>query len=168
MIDRINHWLGRLCAIASGVTMVYMALIAFIDSIGRQLNRPLPGADEYVSFALLVFFFSSIPLMVRDDAHIRVGLFSDLYRPFVARLEKYFTAIVETLALCLLGWMIFDQADRLARFGTLSVYYEIPVAPWVYLAGGLCVIGVWYAIQGIWLVGRPQSNSVQVQSDEAN
>lgn len=149
MINGITRILGILCTIVSGTAFVFMAFIAFVDSIGRQLNSPLLGASEYVEFALLVFFFASIPIVFRDNEHIRVGLFTDLYKPKLARLEYRFTGIVEVLALAIFAYMIFDQANRLDRFGTLSSHFRIPMAPWVYLAFVMCVIAVWFALMNL-------------------
>lgn len=156
MIKRIDLWLSRLCLFASGTAIIVMALVAFIDSIGRTLNHPLQGASEYVIFSLLIFFFSAMPLVVRDNAHIRVGLLADLYRPRLAHIETIFTGLIEVIALSAFAWMIFDQADRLQRFGTLSVFFELPMAPFVAIAGVFSVISIWFAIHNLWLSHKDQ------------
>ncbi|MDS9469889.1 TRAP transporter small permease [Paracoccus sp. MBLB3053] len=149
MFHNFNRWLGGICAAISGLALILMALVAFIDSIGRQIGKPLPGAGEYVTFALMIFFFAAMPLVIRDDAHIRVGLFSDLYKPRLTRIERRFTGFFEIVAMAAFGWMMFDQANRLDRFGTLSVYFEVPMAPWIYAAAGFCVVATWFAILGL-------------------
>ncbi|KRA47205.1 TRAP transporter small permease [Devosia sp. Root635] len=150
MIDRMNLWLARLCAIVAGTALVIMMLVAFVDSVGRKLNHPLHGAEEYVTFTLLTFFFAAIPLVVQSNGHIRVGLFTDAYAPALKQAEKYFTAVVELLCLAGLTWMIFDQADRLARFGTLSVHFLMPVAPWVYAAAILTLTALVFMAFNVW------------------
>lgn len=157
MIKTIDVWLGRFCLFVSGGAITAMALVAFADSIGRKLDHPLYGASEYVIFALLIFFFSSLPLVVRDNSHIRVGLFADLYKRRLSRIEAFFTGIMEVAALCAFTWMIFDQADRLERFGTLSVFFELPMAPLVFAAGLFCLIAVWFAAHNVWLIRNDQS-----------
>lgn len=147
MIDKINLWLARLSSLVAGVAIVLMTVVAFVDVIGRKLNHPLDGAEEYVSLMLLVFFFAALPLVVRDDSHIRVGLLSDLYGSLATRIEKYFTAVVELLSLGVLTYMIFDQADRLARFGTLSVHFLLPMAPWVLVAALFTAVATWFMAQ---------------------
>jgi len=149
MFQTFNRWLGWICAAISGLSLILMTLVAFIDSIGRQIGKPLPGAGEYVTFALMIFFFAAMPLVMRDDAHIRVGLFSDLYKPRLTRIERRFTGLFEVFAMAGLGWMMFDQAGRLDRFGTLSVYFEIPMAPWTYASAGFCAVAVWFAVLGL-------------------
>ncbi|MCD7058629.1 TRAP transporter small permease subunit [Pelagibacterium xiamenense] len=123
-----------------------MTSIAFVDAIGRQFRRPVLGASEYVELALLTFFFASLALVVRDDSQIRVGLFADLYKPRLAAIERVFTGVVETLVLIGIAYMIFDQAGRLSRFGTVTYFLKIPVAPWVFGAAVMCVIAVWFGI----------------------
>lgn len=146
MINTISKWLGRLTASIAGTALVLMMLTAFVDSIGRKFNRPLDGAEEYVSFMLMIFFFASVPLVVRDDSHIRVGLLADLYKGSLVRIEKMVTVVFELAALCVFVWMIFDQADRLARFGTLTVHFLMPVAPWVYASACLGLVAVWFMV----------------------
>jgi TRAP-type C4-dicarboxylate transport system permease small subunit len=163
MIDTINRWLLGLCRVISGAAFVFMASVAFVDSIGRMLSMPLLGANEYVRLALIVFFFASISLVVEGDAHIRVGLFADLYKRRLARIERYFTGVVEFLAMGVFAWMIWDQAERLARFGTLSSYFKIPIAPWVYAAAALSVVAMWFALQRLWTVhteARPRPHAI--------
>lgn len=145
MLARIDRAIGVLCQVVSGAAFCFMALIAFVDSIGRMFDRPLLGAAEYVEFALILFFFSSLAFVVRDDAQIRIGLFSDLYKPKLQRLETVFTNIGELLALGLLGYMLYDQASRLERFNTLSSFFKIPFAPWVFAATALSLAAIWFA-----------------------
>lgn len=154
MIKFIDRWLGRFCLAVSGCAILMMALVAFVDSIGRKLNHPLGGGSEYVTFSLVIFFFASIPLVVRDDSHIRVGLLVDIYPSWLGRVEALFTGILEVVALGVFSWMIFDQADRLARFGTLSVFFELPMAPFVFTAALFCVIAMLFAAHNIWLGHR--------------
>lgn len=152
MLHQIDRILLALCRIVSATAFVFMAVIAFVDSIGRMVSMPLLGATEYVQLALLVFFFASITLVVEGNAHIRVGLFADLYKGRLARLERYATGVAECLAMGLLTWMIWDQADRLARFGTLSAYFKIPLAPWIYAAACLSGVAMWFAVRRLWAV----------------
>jgi TRAP-type C4-dicarboxylate transport system permease small subunit len=144
MINTVSKWLGRLSASVAGTALVLMMLAAFVDSVGRKFNRPLDGAEEYVSYLLLIFFFASLPLVVRDDSHIRVGLLADLYKGSLIRIERVVTAVCELACLGVFVWMIFDQADRLSRFGTLTVHFLWPVAPWVYVSACMALVAMWF------------------------
>lgn len=147
MLAHIDRTVGLICQVVSGVAICFMTLIAFVDSIGRMLNQPFLGASEYVQFALLLFFFSSLALVVRDDSHIRIGLFSDLYKPKLTRWESLFTNIGELLALLLLSHMMYDQASRLERFRTLTSYFKVPVAPFLFIATALSLAAIWFAVR---------------------
>ncbi|MBK1796098.1 TRAP transporter small permease subunit [Devosia sp. WQ 349] len=146
MIDKINHWLIILLKVVSGSAIVFMALIAFVDAGGRQLHMPILGAYEFVKLALMLFFFASIGLVVRDDSQIRVGLMAELYKPLAAKIEGRITLVVEVIAMAGLSWMIFDQASRLTRFGTVSSFFHFPMGPWVFLGALMTLVGVWFAI----------------------
>jgi TRAP-type C4-dicarboxylate transport system permease small subunit len=150
MLDRIDRALGVICQTISGIAFCFMALVAFADSIGRMLNHPLLGANEYVMFALILFFFATLPLIVRDDEQIRIGLLAELYKPKLSRLESLFTKLGEIAALLLITAMMFDQANRLDRFDTESSFYKVPMAPWVYVAAVLSVVAVWFGLRNLW------------------
>ena len=146
MLAKINKILEYICVFVAGCAIIFMGAIAFVDSIGRPLAMPLPGASEMVSFALMLFFFSALPIVILYNAHIRVGLLTDLYGPRGTRIEAYITGIAELLAMLLLSWMVYDQGSRLTRFGTLSTYFEVPMAPWTYIAFAFTAIGAWFAL----------------------
>lgn len=155
MLTRVNRALERLCMAVSGLSVVFMGLVAFADSIGRKLGHPVGGASELVSFALMLFFFSAIPLVVKSDGQIRVGLLSDFYGPRLGRLERLVSTVLEAAAMIVLAWMIFDQAGRLGRFGTETVYFEAPVAPWVLTAAVFSGIAAWFAILPVFGLADP-------------
>lgn len=149
MVQHINRILGQAALIISGLAFFFMTAIAFVDAIGRQLRHPILGGPEYVSLALITFFFASLALVVRDDSQIRVGLLVDFYKPRLAAIERYVTAVFETIILIGLAYMIFDQAMRLARFGTVTHFWKMPVAPWLYAAAFMCLIAIWFGVQNL-------------------
>jgi TRAP-type C4-dicarboxylate transport system permease small subunit len=149
MLQKFDRVVALLCQVVSGVSFCFMALVAFVDSIGRMMNRPLMGASEYVELALMLFFFASLAFVVREDSHIRIGLFADLYKPRLSKLEAVFTNIGELCALGLLSYMLWDQASRLERFGTLTSYFKIPFAPFVYAVMALSLAAIWFSLRHI-------------------
>lgn len=150
MLDTVNRWLLTLCQIVSGLAFCFMALVAFADSFSRKTSHPLLGGSEYVEFALIIFFFASLGMAVKDDQQIRVGLFSDLYKPRLKKMERIFTGLCEIIALCVLCYLMFDQASRLARFGTVSTYLGVPWAPFVYIAATISLIAIWMAVMNFF------------------
>ena len=120
--------------------------IAFVDSIGRFLDRPLAGAGEIVSFTLSVFFFSSFALVVQGDTHIRVGLAVDFYGNRARFAERIFTSLFEVLAALGLVWLLVDQGRRYLRFGSLSSRYETPMAPWPMIGAGFVAVALLFII----------------------
>lgn len=145
----ILNLIYRLCATISGAALVTMVLVAFTNSIGRQLSMPLVGAGEIVSFAMCIFFFASLALVTRHDAHIRAGLIADLYSDHIKRQERRIVGVVEVFCILLFGWMVLDQASRLYRFGTETNYFEVPVYPAAYAAAVLSLIAICFAVENL-------------------
>lgn len=147
ILPKISRVIEIICTSSAVISMIIMVSVAFTDSIGRQVNHPLLGASEYVEFGLLIFFFASISLVIRDDGNIRVGLLAELYGPKLTKIEHNVTALVEVIGIAFFAYMIFDQANRLLRFGTLSSFFHVPMAPFVFVAFGLVTGAVWFAIR---------------------
>jgi TRAP-type C4-dicarboxylate transport system permease small subunit len=147
MLLQFNALLYRAVHVISGSAIVMMVLIGFADAVGRMFNHPILGTDEYVEILMLIFFFAGTAVVVRDQAYIRVGFLCETFSRPLQRLEVRATAILETLALCFFCWMILDQADRLARFETQTVYLHIPLAPFAYVAAAMGIVSVWFALQ---------------------
>ncbi|SLN26796.1 Tripartite ATP-independent periplasmic transporters, DctQ component [Aquimixticola soesokkakensis] len=136
---KLSKYLDIFCATVSGLCMIAMIGFNFADSIGRQLSRPLLGAQEAVSFLLAIFFFASLSLVTRENANIRVGLLVELYPAGLRKAERVFGALIEALCTALLVWMVFDRAARLENIGTLGTHYIVPLYPFVY-AGALLLL----------------------------
>ena len=154
MLNRLNGVLTLICTTIAGAALCFMALIAFVDSIGRMMNSPLLGANEFIQFALITFFFAALPIAVKDDQQIRIGLVVDLYSAGIARLERWLTGVGDVVALILLTYMMYDQAMRLLRFGTITTFLQIPVAPWVLSATVFAALALWFALLNLWNLRR--------------
>lgn len=138
------------CAAVSGTALVAMVLVSFVDSIGRQLSMPLAGAGEIVSFTMCIFFFASLALVTRHDAHIRVGLVAELYPDHLRRKERNIVGVLEILCMLVFSWMVIDQASRLYRFGTQTGYFEMPVYPAAFAAAVLSLIAICFAVENVF------------------
>lgn len=144
---KFGNILDKICAVISGLCLSGMIVVNFTDSIGRQIGKPVIGAQEIVSFLLCIFFFSSVPLLVRENGHIRVGLLTDLYGHTLKRLENIWAFIFEAAATVFLLFLVFDFAQRQARIRQISAHFELEIAPLIYLAAGLTLVAVIFLIE---------------------
>ncbi|MFV0243962.1 MAG: TRAP transporter small permease [Qingshengfaniella sp.] len=140
-MKRIARLLDIIAATISGLAMIGMIAVGFTDSIGRQIGSPLLGAQEFIQLLLLVFFYASLIILVRENAHIRVGLVVETYGKVLAKVQFVFSAAVEIACTIGLAWLTWDFAERTMRIGKLSTHHRIPLAPWMFFAAGLAVIG---------------------------
>lgn len=166
MIETINRWVLSVCMLIAGTAFTVMATVSFVAAIGRMVNNPLQGSHEFVKLSLIIFFFSSLPLVVHSDTQIRVGLLNDLYKPWLAHIEKYFTAICEIAALTLISWLVYSYATRLEQFGTVTNYFQIPLAPWCYCAAALSILALWFGVQNLWKAFRNSDPPPDASQDD--
>ena len=144
LMKQLGGYLDAICAVISGLCMIGLILVNFADSIGRQISRPVLGAQEFGSFLLLIFFFSAIPILVRENAHIRVGLFVEMYKKTLGRIEIKVSAVLETLGTLLLIWLVFDRATRVQAIGSLSAHFKVPIYPLLFLGAGIMALSIFF------------------------
>ena len=144
---KFGNAIDKICAVISGTCLTGLIAVNFADSIGRQIGNPVIGAQEIGSFLLCIFFFSSLPILVRENGHIRVGLVTELYGQFLKRVERIWSFLFELGATGLLLYLLYDFAGRQARIGQVSAHFQFKVAPFIYIAAALTLLAVIFVIE---------------------
>lgn len=73
MQTRIHNILNRIATIGSTFAWVAIAIITFIDVIGREIfSRPIPGGYEIIQLLMSVGVFFSFPLVALCKGHVKV------------------------------------------------------------------------------------------------
>lgn len=144
---KIGNLLDALCAAVSALSLICLIGLYFVESIGRQLSMPVPGAQESASLLLSCFIFSAIPLVVRENGNISVGLLVDGYSRLARKAEQCVTVVAEVLLTGLWVYLVYDFANRQARVGQITPQHHIPYAPFIYLGAAFMVIALFFAIE---------------------
>jgi TRAP-type transport system small permease protein len=124
----LRPWLLSLCR---GFEVVAMAMLVvattaiMVEVFARGLFAlGLPGAGELAKFAGLALIFLTVPLLLAQDAHVKVDMFSARARGLPKRALGLFNELA-TLAFCVLFlvacWWFMQRASR---FSTPAL--EIP------------------------------------------
>lgn len=112
-----------------------MMFLTTIDVIGRNLfNAPLPGGYEVTAFLLMTLFFLSLPIVTIRNGHITVNLIDGILGNQGLRNLLLFYNTIAAIMMSALTWFLVRLALDINRYGDLSLYLQIPKAPFIFLA----------------------------------
>jgi TRAP-type transport system small permease protein len=118
----MRRWLVPLCRGFEWIAMAMLVVATtaiMIEVVARGLfNVGMPGAGEIAKFAGLALIFLTVPLLLANDAHVKVDMFSAAARGLPKRALDLLSAL-STFAFCVLFlvacWWFMQRA---ARFST--------------------------------------------------
>lgn len=115
----------------SCIVLAAMMMLTFIDVVGRYLiGAPVFGATEMISTMLALVIFLGLGIANARDSHIVVELFDTSIRRLSPRIYDAAIQGFSILAMCLIVYVLFDQARETAHSGARTVVLEWPLA-WI-------------------------------------
>ncbi|VCU70412.1 Tripartite ATP-independent periplasmic transporters, DctQ component [Pigmentiphaga humi] len=140
--SRFMRGLSRFAAAVGGTSLAAMILVTFVDVLGRNFYKPLPGASEIVSFLLGIMFFAGLSLVTLERAHISVGVLAEKLPGPLRRVEQVFTWAGSVLCCGLFAWMAVRSSVTLWTTDYLTSYLEIRLAWVVFGMAALAILAV--------------------------
>lgn len=148
----------------SSIVLMAMMLLTFVDVIGRYLlNKPLFGAAELVSTLLAFTIFTGLGLVNARDQHIGVDLFEPTVRQALPRFHRVLTRGASLLAMCLLVYVLLEQAIEASAVRSITVVLEMPLAWVAGLVATLCALSLLCKILELF-IGKPVPEKTVEQS----
>ncbi len=153
-MEKTGRLLEWICAVFSGLSLVGLVIVTLGRAVAQQLGLDLPGEGTLAGPLVCLFLFASVPLLVRENGHIRVGLVTEVFGPRALRVESLLTALIECLATLLLTWMVYLFAGQVALDGLApqGLADRLPGAPVLYLAAALLLLAVFFVLD--WYLER--------------
>jgi TRAP-type C4-dicarboxylate transport system permease small subunit len=131
--------------------LVIMTIVIFINTFGRKLLVPFPGALELVEALLVICVYFGVALVALDKGHVNVTFATDKLSPKYKCLLDLFGNIIAAFAfgyLALSAWDIGIQATQIMEY-RLAVY-RFPLWPFKLLfAFGLTLLFIQLIINSI-------------------
>lgn len=121
-------------------TLLCIAVITFVDVIGRYFfNAPVPGAFEVQEFGMGILIFSGLPLVTRARSHITVSLFDSVFarNKTVAAVKSGLVYMISGSILLFVAYCLSQQAINMQKWGTTSVFLQLPTYPVIWLMVGM-------------------------------
>lgn len=126
ILDRVFHLAGVL----SAVLLAAIALLTFIQIVGRTLGYLVSTGTEFAGFCMAASIFLALAWTLRSGGHIRVGLVLQALPAGPRRLVEIWCLAAAALAIGLFAWSATMMTWDSYRFGDVSVGL-IPVPLWM-------------------------------------
>ncbi|MBP6019918.1 MAG: TRAP transporter small permease [Burkholderiaceae bacterium] len=137
--------------ILSAFFLALMMLITTADVIGRYLfHAPLYGAFEGNELLLGILVFVALPRVTWQGKHLTVSLIDSSLSPRALRLEQTINSLISGAILTILGWYLWEHAQRLTEYGDMSNALRVPMGPLAYVISVLTFLSALAAILRPW------------------
>ncbi len=141
-----------LLEVVSCITLLCMMLLTFVDVVGRYvLGSPIFGATEMISALLAYVIFLGLGIANARDKHVFVELFDHQVRRLAPRTYDCAVRGFSVLAMCLIAYVLFDQARDAAHFNSRTIVLEWPLAVISGLVAALAALSVVTQVLGLFL-----------------
>lgn len=159
MAASILNGIVRVLEVLSSIVLAAMMLLTFVDVIGRYiLGAPVFGASEMISTMLAFTIFLGLGLANARDRHIVVELIDSKVRNLAPRAYDILIQGFSIFAMCLIVYVLIEQAREAAHVNSTTVVLELPLAWITGPVAGLAALSVVSQILGL-IVGHPAEDA---------
>ncbi len=128
-VQRLRKILEYVAALA----LCILIAVTIVDVFGRYvLNKPLPGAFEYVRALMAIVTFAALPLVSGRNEHLRAGILDHLISPRVNALREPFVQLLSALVLAAIAWRLW--AESRAKWRSKDILSSIELPLWIPIA----------------------------------
>ncbi len=146
MRKTLNARSSRLLEVAGVICLLVLALVVFVDVIGRSVvNHPLHWGTELLEVVLAAMIFLLYPVLALRAEHITVDLIP--VGPRVKRVQRVVAALVGAAVFAVLAWCMARQGMRSAEYGEALPMLGMPL--W-WALGGMAVLSGLTALAFLW------------------
>lgn len=134
------HRLSTVLVWISGILLALMALLIFVDVIGRYIfNSPIKGASEVVQMMMVCVLYFGLAYSTYVRAHIRVDILINVFPKFV---KEFILGVMELLVAAfavLMCVQVYRQGVKMLGKGSTTDILKIRYFPFYFItsAGSL-------------------------------
>jgi TRAP-type C4-dicarboxylate transport system permease small subunit len=144
---------GRALAYFASFTLFAIMWLTFIDVLGRDLfNAPLPGGFETIELLMGIMLFAILPVLTVSEEHVVVTILDDVIPAAWRAVQRLAINLLSAVALGVLGWRLWDVAEKQARYHDATMFLQVPLAPVSYFMAAATAVA---ALLALMLVVSP-------------
>lgn len=123
-------WLFHLAGMLSAVLLAAIAVLTFVQIVGRLMGYLVSTGIEFAGFCMAASIFLALAWTLRAGGHIRVSLFVQKLPPGPRRAVELWCLGIAVLAIGLFAYSSISMTWDSYRFGDVSVGM-VPVKLWI-------------------------------------
>lgn len=127
MLERLTAKVSTLFAIGAGAALVIMTALTCLDALLRDINMPIVGVNEVVTYLGALVLAFSLPMTQRRNGQVGVEL---LTRRLPDRAQAWLEALTRLCSMALCGavaWQCWVYGQGLKASGEVSMNMGLPV-----------------------------------------
>lgn len=153
--ERIVYWVSRMLNVVSGIALVAMMALVFINVAFRAFWYPILGTYEFTGFLASVTIAFALAHCAAKKGHIAITIVADQLPARVQAVLDTIVAILGTGLYLVLAWQCSKYAISMYHSGEVSLTTETPFYPLIFgVAFGLLMLAVVLLVDIVKSLGR--------------
>ena len=141
--EKIIYGFSRKLNILSGVALVIMMGLVFVNVVLRAVWKPILGTYEFTGFLASITITFALAHCASKKGHIAITIFADQLPPRLQAILNSFVAILGTALYAVISWQCVKYAINLYKIGEVSPATATPFYPFVFaVAFGLLMLAL--------------------------
>ena len=141
--ERIVYRFSRTLNILSGIALVLMMGLVFVNVVLRAVWTPILGAYEFTGFLASLMITFALAHCAANQGHIAITLFADQLPPRVQAILDSFVAILGTALYAVISWQSVKYAINMIKIGEVAPATAIPFYPFIFaVAFGILMLAL--------------------------
>ena len=141
--ERIVFRFSRILNILSGIFLVLMMGLVFVNVLFRAVWEPILGTYEYTGFLAALTISLALAHCAANKGHIAITIFAERLPPRVQAVLDSLVAVMGTALYAVISWQCVRYAIHLSKTGEVSPATATPFYPFIFvIAFGLLVFAL--------------------------
>lgn len=142
-IEGAVYWLSRMANIVSGVALIALMGLTFLNVVLRSVWTPILGTYEFTGFLAAVTISMALAHCAVKQGHVAITLVTDHLPERLRAICETITAALGAALYLVLGWQCCKYAMHIMNSGEVSETTETPFYLFIYLvAYGLILLAM--------------------------
>jgi len=134
---------SRILNILSGIVLVLMMGLVFVNVLFRAVWQPILGTYEYTGFLAALTISLALAHCAAHKGHIAITIFADRLPDRVQAVLDAFVAILGAALYAVISWQCVRYAINMYNIGEVSPATATPFYPFIYVvAFGLLILAL--------------------------
>jgi len=134
---------SRKLNVVSGITLVIMMVLVFVNVALRAVWQPILGTYEFTGFLAAITISFALAHCAANKGHIAVTIFADRLPPRILCVFELLIAILSTALYAVISWQCVKYAINMTTTGEVSPATATPFYPFIFaVAFGLLMLAL--------------------------